>query len=180
MSLALSVRAADFGALDTPLLVLASSSSAGVDDALNPLDRRLGGILRRTVERREFRGSRDEMLHLSSAAAGVERVLLVGLGKAEDRTTSLRRAAALAARQAAKLGVRRMAFFGGAIDEAAAEAIAVGLTAGAWDFKELKTPPSADDLRDPLEEAVILGNTPAVERGVATGRAIGEGHSLAR
>ncbi|HEY7236678.1 MAG TPA: leucyl aminopeptidase [Gemmatimonadaceae bacterium] len=180
MSIALSVRAADFGAVDTPLLVLALPSSPGVDDTLNPLDRRLGGILRRTLERREFRGGRDEMLHLSSAAAGVERVLLVGFGKAEDRAASLRRAAALASRQAAKLGVRRLAFFAGALTESETEAIAVGLNAGAWDFKELKTPPPAEDARDPLEEAVILGSGAAVERGVATGRAIGDGQSLAR
>jgi leucyl aminopeptidase len=180
MSLTLSARAADFGALDTPLLVLAISSVAGVDDTLNALDKRLGGILRRTLDRREFRGARDEMLHLSSAAAGVERVLLVGLGKAEDRPASLRRAAALSSRQASKLGVRRMSFFAGTINEAEAEAISVGLIAGAWDFKELKTPPSPDEVREPLEEAVILGGTPGVERGVGTGRAIGAGHSLAR
>jgi leucyl aminopeptidase len=180
MTLALSARAADFGALDTPLLVLALPSSASVDDALTPLDRRLGGILRRTLERREFRGGRDEMLHLSSAAPGVERVLLVGIGKSEDRSAALRRAAALAARQAAKLGARRMAFFAGSLTEAETEAVAVGLIAGAWDFKELKTPPPADDQRDQLEAAVILANAPGVERGVATGSAIGEGHSLAR
>jgi leucyl aminopeptidase len=180
MSLTLSARAADFGALDTPLLVLAISSGGGVDDTLNALDRRFGGILKRTLDRREFRGGRDEMLHLSSAAAGVERVLLVGLGKAEDRPASLRRAAALSSRQASKLGVRRMSFFGGTINEAEAEAISVGLIAGAWDFKELKTPPSPDEMREPLEEAIILGSTPGVERGVGTGRAIGAGHSLAR
>jgi leucyl aminopeptidase len=180
MSLALSARAVDFGALDTPLLVLAIASGSGVDDVLGALDRRLGGILRRTLERREFRGGRDEMLHLSSAVAGVERVLLVGLGKAEDRPASLRRAAALSSRQASKLGVRRMSFFAGTIDEREAEAIALGLIAGAWDFKELKTPPPADDVRDPLEEALILGASPAIERGVANGRALGEGHSLAR
>src|SRR2546423_1744053 len=136
MSLALSVRAADFAALDTPLLVLALAAGAIVDDTLNPLDRRVGGILRRTLERREFRGGRDEMLHLSSAAAGVERVLLAGTGKAEDRTASLRRVAALAARQAAKLGVKQLAFFAAGLTETESEAVAVGLTAGAWDFKE--------------------------------------------
>src|SRR2546423_3804430 len=111
MSLALSVRAADFAALDTPLLVLALAAGATVDDTLNPLDRRAGGILRRTLERREFRGGRDELLHLSTTAAGIERLLLVGMGKGEDRVASLRRAAALAARQAGKLGLTRFAFF---------------------------------------------------------------------
>jgi leucyl aminopeptidase len=180
MSLALSVRAADFAALDTPLLVLALAAGAIVDDTLNPLDRRVGGILRRTLERREFRGGRDEMLHLSSAAAGVERVLLAGTGKAEDRTASLRRVAALAARQAAKLGVKQLAFYAAGLTETESEAVAVGLTAGAWDFKELKTLPPADDRRDALEEAIILASGAGAQRGVTTGIAIGEGHSLAR
>jgi leucyl aminopeptidase len=180
MSLALSARAADFAAVDIPLLVIALPANGTVDDTLNPLDRRAGGILRRTIERREFRGGRDELLHLSTAAAGIERLLLVGMGKAEDRVASLRRAAALAARQAGKLGVRRFAFFAASLTEAEAEATAVGLVAGAWEFKELKTPPPADDRRDPLEEAVILASSPDAQRGVTTGIAIGEGHSLAR
>jgi leucyl aminopeptidase len=180
MSLALSARAADFAALDIPLVVLALPANGTVDDALNPLDRRSGGILRRTLERREFRGGRDELLHLSTAAAGIERLLLVGMGKAEDRVASLRRAAALAARQAVKLGVARFAFFAANITETEAEATAVGLIAGAWDFKELKTPPPADDRRDPVEEAIVLASSPDAQRGVKTGIAIGEGHSLAR
>ena len=180
MSLALSVRAADFASLDTPLLVLALPANATVDETLNPLDQRAGGVLRRTLERRDFRGGRDELLHLSSAAAGIERVLLVGIGKAEDRVASLRRAAALATRQAGKLGVKRLAFFASGLTEPETEATAVGLIAGAWDFKELKTLPPADDRRDALEEAVVLSGTAGAQRGVANGTAIGEGHSLAR
>jgi leucyl aminopeptidase len=180
MTLTLSVRAADFGALNTPLLVLALGSGASLDQPLASLDGRIGGVLRRTIERREFRGGRDEMLHLSSTTTGVERLLLVGLGKAEDRPGALRRAAALAARQGNKLGVRRLAFFAGALREAEAEAVAVGLNAGSWDFKELKTPPPSEDQRDSLDEATILAGGGDVERGVATGRAISEGHALAR
>src|SRR5262249_22452526 len=64
--------------------------------------------------------------------------------------------------------------------EAEAEAAALGLIAGSWDFREMKTPPPAEDQRDTLEEAVILSSDAGAERGVANGRAIGEGHSLAR
>lgn len=179
MTLTLSVRAADFGALNTPLLVLALGSGAGVDQSLAALDSRVGGVLRRTLERREFRGGRDEILHLSSTTPGVERLLLVGTGKGDDRPGALRRAAALSGRQGNKLGVKRLALFAGNLSEADAEAVAVGLNAGAWDFRELKTAPSAEDQRDTLEEAIILG-AGAAERGVATGRAISEGHALAR
>ena len=180
MTLTLSVRGADFGALNTPLLVLALGSGASVDPSLAALDSRVGGILRRTLERREFRGGRDEVLHLSSTTAGLERLLLVGTGKSEDRPGALRRAAAVAARQGNKLGARRLALFCGSLSEADAEAVAIGLIAGSWDFRELKSPPPPEDQRDPLEEATILGSGADVERGVATGRSIGEGHSLAR
>jgi leucyl aminopeptidase len=109
----------------------------------------------------------------------VERVLLIGMGKADDRAGTFRRAAALAARQGNKLGVKRLAFFSGNLSQSEAEAIAVGLNAGAWDFKELKTAPPPEDQRDSLEEATILAGGDA-ERGIATGRAISEGHALAR
>ncbi|HKO15790.1 MAG TPA: leucyl aminopeptidase [Gemmatimonadaceae bacterium] len=181
MTLALAVRAADFSALDTPLLVLALPSGAGMDDTLGVLDRRLGGVLRRTLERREFRGGRDELLHLSSATPGVERVLLVGMGAATDRPTALRRAGALGARQGTKMGTGRLAFHAGGLSEIEAEAVADGLIAGAWDFKELKSAPPSDEQRASLDEAVILASEVAVaERGVGVGRAIGEGTSLAR
>src|SRR5215207_6869283 len=102
MPLALSVRRADLGALDTPLLVIAlgaQPAAAPLDDALRSLDGSLGGALARTLERRDFRGSRDETLHLAGGAKGVQRVLLVGVGSG-DRPNALRRAAALAARRA--------------------------------------------------------------------------------
>lgn len=180
MTLTLSVRAAELGALNTPLLVLALGSGASIDQSLATLDGRLGGILRRTLERREFRGSRDEMLHLSSTAAGLERILLVGVGGGEDRAGALRRAASLAARQGNKLGVGRLAFFAGALREAEAEAIAVGLSAGSWEFRELKTPPPVEDQRELLQEATILASGSDAERGVTNGREVAEGHSLAR
>src|SRR5438045_9274080 len=102
MTLALSARAADFGALDTPLLVLALPSGSSIDGALEVLDQRLGGVLRRTLERRDFRGARDETLHLSSTGAGVERILPAGVGQAEDRAACLARRGAISARHTPK------------------------------------------------------------------------------
>jgi leucyl aminopeptidase len=177
MTLNISARAADLGALESPLLVLALSSGATLPEGLDVVDRATAGALRRFVERRDFRGSRDELLHLSGTTGGIQRVLLIGMGSAADRVTALRRAAALAGRQANKLGVGRMAFWAGALAPAETEAITLGLIAGSWDFKEMKTAPPAEEQRTPLEEAVIVG---ADAGAVATGRAIGEGHSLAR
>src|SRR5690349_9526446 len=157
MTLNISARAADLGALESPLLVLALPSGATLPEGLDAADRATSGALGRLVERRDFRGGRDELLHLSGAASGVQRVLLIGLGSSSDRVSSLRRAAALAGRQANKLGVGRLAFWAGTLSAQETEAITLGLIAGSWDFKEMKTAPPADEQRAPLEEAVILG-----------------------
>ena len=80
-----------------------------------------------------------------------------------------------------RLGVGRLAFFAGALTADEVEAAGLGLIAGAWDFKELKTPPPADEQRAPLEEATILAADVAARDAGLRGRiAIGEGHSLAR
>ncbi len=181
MTLSLSVGPAALGALDTPLLVIALPSAPTLDAALAPLDAALGGALTRTLERRDFRGGRDEALHLVGAASGPARVLLLGMGKATDRVGSLRRAGAIAARQSGRMGCGSLAFYAGALAEREVEAVTVGLSAGAWDYTETKTPLPAEDRRAPLTSAKILGGDSAVaERGVRSGIAIAEGHSLAR
>ena len=181
MALNVTGRDADLGRLDTPLLIVALGSNPTVDAALDAADRATNGALRRAVERRDFRGGRDELLHLAGGAQGVQRVLLVGMGSGTDRVGGIRRAATLGARQAQRMGVARAAFYAGALDATAAEAATLGVIAGAWDFKEMKTAPPAEEQRAPLDEVVILGaDAAARDRGVAAGLAIGEGHSLAR
>jgi leucyl aminopeptidase len=133
------------------------------------------------LSRRDFRGGRDETLHLSGGERGVQRVLFVGMGPGTDRTASLRRAGALAGRQANRLGVGRLAFFAGAMNATEVEAAGLGLIAGAWEFKEMKTAPPADEQRAPLERATILAtDADSATSGVKAAQAIGEGHSLAR
>jgi leucyl aminopeptidase len=177
MTLSLSTGPADVGALDAPLLVVALPTGATLDATLAPLDRTLGGALARTLERRDFRAGRDETLHLAGAASGPQRVLLLGLGKPADRAGALRRAGAIAARQAGRMGVGELAFHAGALDATETEALAVGLAAGAWDYTDTKTAPPADERRAPLTSARILGADAA---GLASGIAIAEGHGLAR
>ncbi len=181
MTLALTAAAPDFGGLDTPLLVVALAPGAALPGELAPADAASAGALGRAIARRDFRGAHDETLHVAAAERGVQRVLLVGLGPAADRTGALRRAGAIAARQAARLGVGRLAFYAGAVDAAQVEAIGLGLVAGAWDFRELKTAPPPDEQRAPLDAAVILAADQAArDAGVRAASAIGEGHSLAR
>jgi leucyl aminopeptidase len=177
MTLSLTTGRAELAALDVPLLVVALESGEGRDERLTALDGPLGGALGRFLDRRDFRGGRDETLHLAGGSAGPARVLLVGLGKITERASALRRAGALAARQAGRMGVGRLAFYAGTLSREETEAVAVGLAAGAWEYTDTKTPPPEDERRAPLTEAAILS---ADDRGLENGRAIAEGHGLAR
>jgi leucyl aminopeptidase len=104
-------------------------------------------------------------------------VLLVGLGKVAERASALRRAGALAARQAGRMGVGRLAFYAGTLAREETEAAAVGLAAGAWEYTDTKTPAPEEERRAPLTEPAIVA---ADDRGLENGRAIAEGHALAR
>jgi leucyl aminopeptidase len=103
------------------------------------------------------------------------------MGKVTDRAGSLRRAAAIAARQAMKLGGGDVAFYAATTDAREIEAVTVGLIAGSWQYRDLKTPPADDEKRSPMERATILvDEMGSAQAAVDSGTAIGEGHSLAR
>jgi leucyl aminopeptidase len=181
MPLNLSVRRADPGAVETPLLIVALTPDATVGDDLTALDGALGGALGRTLSRRDFRGGRDESLHLAGGTRGPQRVLLIGTGKDTDRHAALRRAATLGGRLARKLGAPSLAWYSGSIDERGVEVVMAGLSAGSWEFAETKTAPPADEQRPPLGEAVILvSDEKAGERGLRAGRAVASGYALAK
>jgi leucyl aminopeptidase len=185
MTLQLNAAAApsDYGTFDTPLLVVALGNAPSLGDELRAIDGITGGALGRAITRRDFRGGRDETLHLAGGERGAQRVLLVGMGPAatSDRVTALRRAGAIAGRQGNRLGVGRLAFYAGGMTAEEVEAAGLGLIAGSWDFKELKTTPPAEEQRAPLTDATILASdADAVTRGIRAAQAIGEGHSLAR
>jgi leucyl aminopeptidase len=177
MTLSLTAGRAELASLDVPLLVVALAAGAAPDERLAALDTVLGGAIGRVLERRDFRAARDETLHLVGGGSGPGRVLLVGLGKTPERVSALRRAGALGARQAARTGAGQLAFYAGSLARDETEAVAVGLAAGAWDYTDTKTPAPEDERRAPLASATIMG---ADARGLEDGRAIAEGHGLAR
>src|SRR5258708_40272775 len=130
MTLSLSAGPADLGALDTPLLVIALPSGGGVDESVSLVDAGLGGAIARSVGRRDFRGGRDETLHIVGGTSGPARVLLLGIGTPSDRVAALRRAGAIAARQAARMGTGSLAMYAGAVTAGGDEEVAGGVDAG--------------------------------------------------
>src|SRR5579862_4284564 len=157
---AFSVGNTELGRLETPLLVVPTSPARAdaLVGELKAVDAQLQGALGRAVARRDFRAARDETLLLAGGERGIQRVLLIGLGDSTDTVGALRRAATLAGRQANKMGVGSLAFYG-APDDTAAEAIVLGITAGAWDFREMKSPVPEAEQRASLAAAVILRGT---------------------
>ncbi len=180
MALDLKLGSEDVAVFRTPILAIAMDDKPGAA-TLPELDRALGGALERAIEAHDFRGARDEILHFTGTLNGPGRVILIGMGKTTDRPGALRRAAAVAARQARKLGSGELAFHSGTLGEKEIEAVAVGLIAGAWEYEDLKTPPPEEERRAPLTRATILSaDNQDTRRGLAAGEAIGAGQSLAR
>jgi leucyl aminopeptidase len=181
MEFRVTARRAQPDTADAPLLVLALPSGATLTAALAALDATLGGALKRSLERKDFRGARDETLVLPGGAKGAQRVLLVGFGKPTSITGALRRAASVGSRQARKLGASSLAFFAEDQSEEAVEAIAVGLTMGSWEYTTTRSAPPEDERKPALESAqVLVADEAKANAAVVRGSAIGTGINLAR
>jgi leucyl aminopeptidase len=178
--LKISAGPSDLGTLRAPALAILAAQQDGGPD-VGSLESGLAGAVRRVFTNRDFRAARDETVHLLGGEKGIERLLLVGMGKVTDRLTALKRAAAIAARKANQAGFGTLAIYAGKLSADEAEAITLGAIAGAWQMREFQTPLPDDEKRAPLVEVVVLSaNNSEAEQGIARGIAIGEGHSLAR
>ena len=178
--LAVSINSANPAEVGTALLVVALPENPSLS-GIAALDTATQGALTRSIEMKDFRGSRDEMFHLTGVAKGPRRLLMIGMGVVADRRAAFRRAATLAARNANRLGVGEMVWYSGQITPEETESITVGLIAGAWEYADLKSALPEAERKKPLEKATILtSNTDDSRKGLASGQAIGSGHSLAR
>ncbi|MEO7964935.1 MAG: leucyl aminopeptidase [Gemmatimonadaceae bacterium] len=181
MTLSLSARTTNAATLNVPLLAVLLPAGDNLPSHLKLLDKALSGAIGRTLKRRDFRGGRDETLHLTGASRGPRRIVLVGMGSVTDRKLALRRAATLASRQAHRAGVGSMAIIAGALDASELESIGVGAHHGCWEYSDLKTQPPESDRREPLSDVTILAeNAKEISAGVAAANAIGGGYALSR
>lgn len=180
MSIAFDVRAGDPARAATPLLIVALPSEPAMPRALAALDKRYDGALSRAIRRKDFQGGKDETLLLFAPGAGPERVLLVGTGSG-DAVKGLTRAATLAGRKANAFGVGQAAFWAADLSDAALEGVVVGLSLGAWEFKELHTPAPAAKRKKPLSAvSVFVGDVRSAKAALAAGVAVAEGQRITR
>jgi leucyl aminopeptidase len=175
-----STRDSSLRSLDVPLLAVTLAKGDALDDQLRGLDDALGGALSRVIERRDFRSGRDETMHLVGGTKGPQRVLLVGLGGVTETPVAIRRAAMIAARFARRTGAREIAWYHG--DGAPnVENAVIGLSMGAWEYTETKSPPPDDERRATTEEVtLVVKDEKRAKSDVQSGVAIAEGITLAR
>src|SRR5256885_1678859 len=128
------------GSVETPLLALIVAQGGGSTTAIDP------GV-ERAVASGDYKGKKDETL-LVYASGKAQRILLVGIGKANEITRSaIRRAAAIAAKRARSLGSKTLSLAvakeaRGSLGAAElAQVLIEGTAQGGWQFTQLKKQP---------------------------------------
>ncbi|MFL5512071.1 MAG: leucyl aminopeptidase [Gemmatimonadales bacterium] len=177
---------AQLAGYETPLLAIALGRGK-LPQSLNALDKATGGALARVFSSGDFVGKKDEVAVLYPTGPAA-RVLLVGLGKADEIDRAMiRRAAAIAAKRARSIGVPRAAFHlpaesrGKVAPDEAAQATAEGLAQGAWQYNEMKR--RDDESKKPQLERVdilLTESSDSMREGNRLGAAIGAGQTFAR
>ena len=164
--------------VETQLLALLVAQGAAV--AIDP-------AVERAVATGDYKGKKDETL-LVYGGGKAQRILLVGIGKANEITrSSIRRAAAIAARRARSLGTKSFSL---AVTKEArgslgagelAQVLIEGAAQGGWQFTELKKQP--EDPKPDLESVELVieaADKEQAERGRRIGDAIAAGYLLTR
>ena len=185
----MQLRYVDANPMDhaTPLMgVGVFQGVSALPESLVPLDKAVGGLISRALERGDMKGRTEDELLFHATQGRPERVLLLGLGKVEELSgETVRRMAARLVRAAERLDLESAALSLAGLDGLAggeaAQAAAEGAALAAWRFTELKTP---DEERPfvPVRavDLVGAGSDEALFRGALAGAAIARGENLAR
>ncbi|HEV8511519.1 MAG TPA: leucyl aminopeptidase [Gemmatimonadales bacterium] len=166
------------GSVETPLLALivAQGSAAAIDPGIE-----------RAVATGDYKGKKDETL-LVYGGGKAQRILLVGVGKpAEITRSSVRRAAAIAAKRARSLGTKALALAiakeaRGALGAAELAQVTIeGVAQGGWQFTELKKQPEDPKPEiESLELVIDASDKDEAEAGRRIGDAIAAGYLYTR
>ena len=186
-----TVKQGDVTQTATPALVV--NLFEGVTQpggATGAVDRALDGAISRLIEEGEARGKRGEMTLLHTfGRIGPSRVLVAGLGKADDfDVDGIRGVTAEACRFLRRRGISSAttiahgAGIGGISPGLAAQAIAEGAPLGLYRFTEYRS--RDDEGRGELEELTIIEHDEArleeLEQGAERGGYVADGVSLTR
>ncbi len=180
-----SVRADAPARFATPLLAVpvAADAPAGAD-VLPGLDAPVASQVAAARSRGDFAGRDGQTLlvYPGAASGGPERVLLVGVGRADELTPErLRRAAGTAAKQAVKMRAERFALWvapgmlaGRVAAEDAARALAEGGVLGAYTFTGMKSRAEGSEPPVRVAELALLAATPEAAEELREGARFGE------
>jgi leucyl aminopeptidase len=173
-------------AIKGPLVILPLAKGP-VPESLAAFDRSCGGALARCVASGDFTGAKDETALVYPAPGGADRVLLIGLGEAEQVTdATLRRAAMIGGKKARAIGAPTAAllFVESAAPLVAAgragQAFAEGVPFGAWHYPDLKRPPDSPKPTFTQCELVTTDANTEFAAGVMRGNAVAAGQALTR
>ncbi|MDH3205553.1 MAG: leucyl aminopeptidase [Gemmatimonadota bacterium] len=156
------------------------------EGALGDLDKATGGAVGRALTSGDMRGRKADQLMLYGGDSGPRRILLLGIGKADDVSTEVvRRLAGRAVRAAEKLGIEGITVsldgLGALGDEAKAQAAAEGAALAAWRFQELKAPDEEEPTTDVSSVDIVgAGDPDALSTGSMAGAAIARAENFAR
>ena len=175
-----------FAALEVDALVTyIFDESDPVQGRVAEIDKLSGGLVARLSKSGELTGKNLEFT-LVHAPAGLKatRLLLVGAGKREQfNPGSLRKVAGAALRYLKSRSVHKVAFLlrENDLNESTAQAVAEGVIAGNFETDKYKTEKKNEKF---IETFAISGfnnaDKAAAEKGIATGRSIGEAQNFAR
>jgi len=169
--------------------LLAVGIPMGTTSASGPLaalDRALGGAVGRVLTSGDMRGKPADEVLLYGGESGPKRVVLLGVGDAQDLTPEIvRRMAGRAVRAAEKLRLGSLAVsldgLSAIADETRAQAAAEGAVLAAWRFRELKAS-AGEDVPAEVKAVDLVGSgdTEALERGALTGAIVARAENVAR
>jgi leucyl aminopeptidase len=178
-----AVAAAHTTELLAVAVVQGTRSAAG---HLTPLDATLGGAVGRVLEAGDLSGRRSDEILLYGGAAGPRRVLLLGIGKADEVTPeTVRRMAARAVRAAEKLRIEQVSILLDGMetvdDAPRAQAAAEGASLAAWRFRELKREDEEERTTDVRAVDILgSGSTEALSSGTMAGAIVARAENFAR
>ena len=185
MPLVLTHRVADVTAIKTPLVIIPVPKGL-LPASLGALDLACDGALGRCWATGDFTGTKDETALLYSAK-GPERVLLIGLGDADQvNGNMLRRAAMIGGKKARTIGAPSallwfVPVFAPNVSAArAGQSLAEGVPFGAWHYPDLKRPPESPKPAFATCEVVTSEPNEEFAAGVIRGNGIAAGQTFTR